>query len=831
MSIAPLMPFILPRQFTIDGQPLAAGKIYFYESGTRTPKPTFNDPLKTVYNTNPVILDAAGFHAVYLDSGYYTVIVTDSNDVQLEQPMDGITGSGGSGNGSDVVNYVLTYNDLRALTSVYDLVYVGGRSFEGDGGEGWFYRDPNTQLSDDDGYILTSSNGSVKYVRLNQTFIDPRFYGVVYSSVANQYSQFMKALTGSVTFGLDVVVNGNIYLNQYITVPAKASISVTELGSFTSTASIGIQFSPHSNFKALGRTFGLSIQPYFDVDTVDAIRLSWMAGNVDDDRLIKLFGSAVNNYVKMVIDETATVASGNWSCQNPISFESGSIISFTNGGSALVLSMKKIEAEPIKILQIENTTSISSITFGDNPANIEWFGGLGDDSNDDSFPLWQATWSGYVKTVKGKTYKIGSATPPSYPSSFSICGDGIIKLYSTKTLGTGVLELVDVTIQTPSPHTWFAGSSLVAINVTMPSTYTATTSFIDGCVYSDDALNRYPVSNGKPAIYNGYLPLLPGASILGTNGYGKIVNNTKIENVLTNFTFNNVEPQTYSNIKILNGAYWIVGSNGFCAKSSDYGATWNTVSISGATYQFNDITWTGTNYVIVGGYTLNGVVYTSPDGVNWTYRSISTSWGTGSTFALSRVASNGQYVVICNSYGKIGYSSDHGVTFSNPTTLFGGLYGLVSLNYVNGMFVVGAGGASKYAASSNTSGTAWNSYTATGVTSINYITTDKDNNFVFCGDNGYIGRSSTINGTFTKSILSPTTDTITGLVYNNGAYVAIGQNGRILVSDTMTRFTQRFSGVTVGLVALVSSAYVSGDNYVTGFYIIGGSGTSLTSQF
>lgn len=296
---------------------------------------------------------------------------------------------------------------------------------------------------------------------------------------------------------------------------------MSDNGYFNSTLTTSIQFSAGSKFKSTGRSFGVTVNPYFDTDTVDAIRLSWMAAGTDDERLTKLFNSGVSYYVKMIVDETVTVASGTWSCINPISFESGSIISFTVA-SNLSLFMPRIDMIGVVIFQIPANVSISTISFGDNPAYIEWFGGLGNDSNDDSYPLYQASMSGSVKTVKGKTYKIGAATPPSYPAAFSISGDGIIKLYSTKTLGTGSLLLKDVTILLVTPHTWFAGTSLTAINATFPSTYTATTKFIDCCTYYDDANQRFPVIDGKPSIYNAHLPLLPSTQLLGTDSLGKI---------------------------------------------------------------------------------------------------------------------------------------------------------------------------------------------------------------------------------------------------------------------------------------------------------------------
>lgn len=518
-----LLPFILPREFTNDGKTGSGFKIYTYQSGTNTPKQTFKKADGSELNTNPIICDASGYFTCFLDTGAYRIKVTDNNDVQIQSPIDGIVGGSGSGLSTETVEYLETYNALRSLTTTPDLVYVAGRISQGDGGAGFFQLLPGSSLTDDDCIILTSQSGSKVYRRIFDGVIDPQWRGLKYAVAIDQKLVVDALAQLSVKYGIPVLFTDSVYINQNTSIPSGAIFDMSDNGYFNSTLSTAIQFSAGSKFSATGRSFGVTVNPYFDTDTVDVIRLSWMAGNVADERLQKLFNSAVNYYIKMVVDETVTVAAGTWSCYNPISFESGSIISFTVA-SNLNLTMTKIEAEPIKILEIPGTVSVAAMSFGDNPAYIEWFGGIGNDSNDDSFPLYQAAMSGNVKTVRGKTYKIGAATPPSYPSAFSISGDGVIKLYSTKTLGTGAISLQDVTIQTPTPHIWFAGTSLTAINATFPSTYTATTSFIDGCIYSDDA--RFPVYGGAPAIYNGYLPLLPNSGGLGTTSTGKIIDVT-----------------------------------------------------------------------------------------------------------------------------------------------------------------------------------------------------------------------------------------------------------------------------------------------------------------
>lgn len=64
------------------GAPLAGGKVYLYEKGTTTPKTTWADVDKAAANTHPVILDANGQAAVYIE-GAYKVRIDDANDVTL----------------------------------------------------------------------------------------------------------------------------------------------------------------------------------------------------------------------------------------------------------------------------------------------------------------------------------------------------------------------------------------------------------------------------------------------------------------------------------------------------------------------------------------------------------------------------------------------------------------------------------------------------------------------------------------------------------------------------------------------------------------------------
>ena len=58
------------------GLPLSGGKVFTYEPGTDIPKKTWRDVDKSVENTNPIQLDAAGEADIY-GVEFYRVVVKD----------------------------------------------------------------------------------------------------------------------------------------------------------------------------------------------------------------------------------------------------------------------------------------------------------------------------------------------------------------------------------------------------------------------------------------------------------------------------------------------------------------------------------------------------------------------------------------------------------------------------------------------------------------------------------------------------------------------------------------------------------------------------------
>jgi hypothetical protein len=122
---------ILPYQqvFDLNGDPLPGAKMYFYESGTVTPKDTYSDEALTTPNTNPVIADSQGqFGDIFL-SGAYSVKLTDANDVtqpdypgEIEAAAD--TSSTVLLTGNQTIAGVKTFTDRtanKADTPIYEL--------------------------------------------------------------------------------------------------------------------------------------------------------------------------------------------------------------------------------------------------------------------------------------------------------------------------------------------------------------------------------------------------------------------------------------------------------------------------------------------------------------------------------------------------------------------------------------------------------------------------------------------------------------------------------------------------------------------------------------
>ena len=84
-------PAFCQQFFDENGKPLAAGKLYTYVAGSSSPVATYKSITGSELNTNPIILDSAGYADFVLELGAsYKFVLKDKNDVFKKQ-WDNVT--------------------------------------------------------------------------------------------------------------------------------------------------------------------------------------------------------------------------------------------------------------------------------------------------------------------------------------------------------------------------------------------------------------------------------------------------------------------------------------------------------------------------------------------------------------------------------------------------------------------------------------------------------------------------------------------------------------------------------------------------------------------
>ena len=136
---AVLAPVFRQRFFDSNGDPLVGGKLYSYVAETSTPAATFTDQSGTTPNTNPIVLDANGEANVWLGSGSYKFVLTDSNDV-VQWTVDDVSANstGGTGLSAPWIVHAITDGQAAAdlvsqtvdfskyTSAVYDVEIIRG---------------------------------------------------------------------------------------------------------------------------------------------------------------------------------------------------------------------------------------------------------------------------------------------------------------------------------------------------------------------------------------------------------------------------------------------------------------------------------------------------------------------------------------------------------------------------------------------------------------------------------------------------------------------------------------------------------------------------------
>jgi hypothetical protein len=233
------------QEFDNYGQILVGGKIYTYMLGTTTPKAAYKDVNGNAAHENPIILDSVGSEEIYLN-GSYTLWIYDANGVQVGPPVDILGGINDfittSASGPYTTNAVVSVNNydaVRALSTSYAWVFVQGRNYNADGGEGLFFLDLIETAPDDDGTILTP-NVTGRYVRYNYNTIDPRWFGLHYESILDQSQYLSASEVACIRDGKPIEIVGETYINQNFTTRDLTEWIFSDTASFRSA--LGVDF-------------------------------------------------------------------------------------------------------------------------------------------------------------------------------------------------------------------------------------------------------------------------------------------------------------------------------------------------------------------------------------------------------------------------------------------------------------------------------------------------------------------------------------------------------------------------------------------------------------
>jgi Photosynthesis system II assembly factor YCF48 len=266
-----------------------------------------------------------------------------------------------------------------------------------------------------------------------------------------------------------------------------------------------------------------------------------------------------------------------------------------------------------------------------------------------------------------------------------------------------------------------------------------------------------------------------------------------------------------------NGMYVTVGDQGTILASND-GVSWTSVNAS-TSLNLNGIAFGNGLFVAIGGGTGYGetIILTSTDGVTWTQRDPNTDNGLfGITFA------DGKFIAVGNN--RVVLISTDGVSWTQRSVDVhaNGRFTFSRVTYSDGLYVA-VGNAGLVATSYD--GMSWNAILLS-TNELNGITYG-GGTFIIVGYNGIILASP--DGADWTLRTSGTSYSFNGITYADGSFIAVGRhngNGLILTSPDGITWTSTISGITNRF----NSVAYADDKYGGLFVAVGDNGAILISQ-
>lgn len=193
---------------------------------------------------------------------------------------------------------------------------------------------------------------------------------------------------------------------------------------------------------------------------------------------------------------------------------------------------------------------------------------------------------------------------------------------------------------------------------------------------------------------------------------------------LVTWTARTNAPQSTSNAIIYANGQFVYVTSDYAVRSTN-GTSWSSVLVAGSTLNMglHGIAYGNSLYVVVG---LSGYVWTSPDAITWTQRTVS------GTPNFRGICWTGSLFVAVGQAGVI-YTSPDGITWTSRTS--GVTTQLWEVAYI-GSTIVAVGASSRILTS--TDGITWTARTSADTTKDYYGVSGNSSAAIVCGTNGYV---------------------------------------------------------------------------------------------
>jgi hypothetical protein len=250
MPTVNIAPYIRNQYFTDNGIPLAGGLLNCYNGGsaggTGDRKDTYSDAAGTTLNANPIVLDAAGRAKIYLKSGPYLFVLTDSTGSVIWSE-DGVSNL-------SVTTSVNTMSDLRALVAgSASIIRTLGYGAINDGGGWWYYWSASSSATHDGGMVIQPSSlpATGRWIGFlpEDREVNLRIFGAVCDGETDVATELTLCEAYCATSDCAIVIDASIYEATNVTITSKVKLlpsAVFLYGNFNPSLKIIIDENDHT---------------------------------------------------------------------------------------------------------------------------------------------------------------------------------------------------------------------------------------------------------------------------------------------------------------------------------------------------------------------------------------------------------------------------------------------------------------------------------------------------------------------------------------------------------------------------------------------------------